>query len=51
MYKHFKEDTKKGLCEETYRLINLNRDQRKIYLNGKFNTTLTQAKYPARYDN
>ena len=51
MFKHFKEDHYRGLTEETVRLMQIPREQRKNYIAGKFNTISTQAQYPMRYDN
>ncbi len=51
MFKHFKEDSLRGLTEETLKIIRLPREQRKTYITGKFNMILSQAQYPTRIDN
>jgi hypothetical protein len=51
MFKHFKEDTARGLCEETNCLLKMPREQRYPFVINKFNFLSSQAQYPVRYDN
>lgn len=51
MYKNFKEDSKRGLTEQTSRLMQIPREHRRGYLLSRFNLLTSQAQYPARFDN